>query len=192
MSSIGSVDVGQGLSQLLQRLSLARPTQSASSTAAVSPANAGNSNTITNQDVQGAHRRNRENSALFSKIDSAVTSALQSAQSNGSSDPNKVVQDAIAKVFKDNNITPPTPSANGRVSASDPDGDGDSHVAGHFGTNDNSAQQSFLQTLQSFGVNAQQFRNDFLTAVKDAQAGQASPSTAFKSFPPGSVVDTTA
>ena len=38
----------------------------------------------------------------------------------------------------------------------------------------------------------QQFRSDFLAAVKDAQGGQADPSTAFKSLPPGSTVDTTA
>ena len=192
MSSIGSIGLGQGLSQLLQQLSLARPTQPANASSAVGAASATNSNPITPQEVQGPPRHHRGNSALFSKIDAAVTSALQAAQSNGSADPNKVIQDAIAKVFRDNNITPPTPNARSKASPSDPDGDSDTHAAGQFGASGSSAQQSFLQTLQAFGVNAQQFQNDFLTAVKNAQAGQSNPSTALKSFPPGSAVDTTA
>ena len=57
----------------------------------------------------------------------------------------------------------------------------------------NSADQSdFAQTLQDYGIDSDQFQQDFQTAVQQAQGGQIDPSTAFASFPPGLIVDTTA
>jgi hypothetical protein len=43
--------------------------------------------------------------------------------------------------------------------------------------------------LQSFGVTPEQFQNDFMSAIKDAQAGQVNPSTALQSFGAGSLLD---
>ena len=45
----------------------------------------------------------------------------------------------------------------------------------------------------SYWVDPQQFHQDLLAAIKDAQnGGQADPATLFKNFPPGSNVDTIA
>ena len=49
-----------------------------------------------------------------------------------------------------------------------------------------------MQTLQSFGVDPKQFFQDFQSAVQNAQNGQFDPSTAFSSFPPGTLVNTLA
>lgn len=116
------------------------------------------------------------------QIQDAVTSALQSAQSTGSaSSPNKIVEDAIAKVLGNNNTG---------VSSTRQDADGDNDGSTGASTSATANMQSFFQTLQSFGVSPQQFQQDLLSAVKDAQNGTVNTSTAFQNFPVGSTLDT--
>lgn len=190
MSAVSSVDAGQGLYQFIQQLGAG----AAASTAPAATTDATSTGTATSpgqptQAAGGAHHRHGHGE-MFSKIESAVTSALQSAQANGSSDPNKVIQDAIAKVFQNAGNASSTGSQQAGGSNPDADGDTDASGASAADASSSSAHQAFLQTLQSLGVSPQQFHADFLAAIKDAQNGQVDPAAAMKSFPPGSTVDT--
>jgi len=79
----------------------------------------------------------------------------------------------------------------GGTSGTDPDGDGDPTATGS-GTSTSASNQTFSQMLQSMRVTPQQFHADFLAAVQAAQGGKIDPSAVFQSFPPGSMVDTSA
>lgn len=189
MSSVSGIGgSAQGLYQFLQSLS---STSSASSPTAASSSSSSTDATQTlGQALQGAaghHRHHGGGGGFMKQIQDAVGSALQSAQSSGSTtDPNQIVEDAIAKVLQNNpSSTPASAQAGG---ANDPDGDGDGSSAASGGASSASGQ-TFDQLLQSFGVSAQQFRQDFLSAVKDAQGGQMNPLTALQSFPIGSTLD---
>lgn len=185
MSAISSV--GSGLQQFAQGISVNAPDGAATAPQA---ATAGGGDA-----VQGAHHHHRGGGhgggAGFAKVQQAVTSALEAAQSNGSStDPNQVIQDAIKQAFQQNQAggTSSAPTANG----TDTGGDQDGSAAAGGSTSPDAARQAFAQTLQSFGVSEQQFHADFAAALQGAQGGQADASAAFKSFPAGSVVDTAA
>lgn len=190
MSAVSSMDAGQGLYQFIQQLGAGSATTAAapaSATDATSSATATDSSQTTQATGGGHHHHGH--GAMFGKIESAVTSALQSAQADGDSDPNKVIEDAIAKVFQ-NSANGSTGAGTQRAGGSDPDGDGDTDAPGATDIDAGSAKQAFLQTLQSLGVDPQQFHADFVAAIKDAQNGQVDPAAALKSFPPGSNVDT--
>ncbi|HEX4796974.1 MAG TPA: hypothetical protein VH370_24500, partial [Humisphaera sp.] len=138
--------------------------------------------------VGGHHHHHHGNGQMAQQIQSAVTSALQSTQGDSSSDPNTVIQDAIEKVLK--NAGAGGSSASGQPATSDPATDA-ANESGGTTPNATSSRQAFGQLLQSFGVDPQQFHNDFLAAIHDAQNGQVNSGTALKSFPPGSVIDET-
>lgn len=194
MSSISSIGGGDlGLSQFYQQISGATASPAAAAPAAVDSATVTDPAADTTQAAQASgHHHHGHGGGLFKKIESAVTTALQSAQSDPSADPNKVVEDAIAKVFKDNGVTPPNGTdASAGVKPNDPDGDGDQDASGQGG-GVSSAKSAFAQTLQGFGIDPAQFHSDFLAAVKDAQNGSSDPSSLFQDFPVGSTVDTTA
>lgn len=191
MSSISSI--GQGAYQFLQSISgNAPPVTNASSATGVQIDSTSNA-AQTVQGSGGGHHHHHNQSGAFSKIEAAVTGALQAAQSAGSSsDPNQVIEDAISKIFKNSSSANPQASpGSANPPGSDPDGDGSTNAAGQPDAG-NSAQQSFFQSLQSLGVSPQQFHSDFLAAIKDAQGGNVNPSALFSSFPPGTTVDTTA
>jgi len=198
--------LGSSLNDVLQRIaknpSAAQTTDAATAAASSSaqPVDNGSAASSANG-VRHHHHLRRE---LFKKIESSVTDALQSISSDPSADPNKVVQDAIAKVLKDSGINLPATgqtqdaaaaaTANGTTAkgkGSDPDQDGDVHGAGGGPRPQDTAFQAFVQLLQSHGIDAKQFRQDFQTALDQARGGQVDPSTALKSFPPGTVIDTT-
>jgi hypothetical protein len=198
MSSISSVSGSDpGLFQFYNSVSTGASTPAAA-TPTVAPADPTSATSATTpaadpqatQAAAGQHHHGH--GGLFKKIESAVTDALQAAKSDPSADPNKVVEDAIAKVFKDNGVTPP--AGTNSAAGVKPDSDGDGDASGQSNTV-SSARQAFQQTLQGFGVNASQFHSDFLAAIKDAQSGQSDTSDSsslFGGFPPGSLVDTTA
>ena len=187
MSSISGV--GQSLSQYFQSISANSPAQPTSVTSSASAADSAAAGSATTTPVHGKGHHHHGHGGGSKQIQQAVTDALQSASTSGSStDPNQTIQDAIAKVFQNSNSATPTSAST--TTGSDPDGDDDTDAAGEAG-GDNTAQQAFLKALQSFGVDPQQFHQDFLAAVKDAQGGQINPNTAFQSFPPGTFVDTT-
>jgi hypothetical protein len=144
----------------------------------------------------GPHRRHAQ--AAFKQIQSAVMSALQAAQAGGSSqtgastqaagaasDPNQIIEDAIAKVLK-SSIAAPGASPDGTSTGDSTGTTSGSTTAAPAAT---SAPQTFKSILQSFGVTPEQFQNDFMSAIKDAQAGQVNPSTAMQSFGAGSLLD---
>lgn len=196
VSSIGSS--GQGLYRFIQNLSAGGSLSAAPSSATDSTnSTAASGAQSTQAGAIGGHHHHHHGGGLFQQIESAVSSALQSAQSSGSStDPNQIIQDAISKVIKNQqnqSASGTNAAANGaQPTGSDPDGDGDTHSAGQAGSAGSSAQQAFFQTLQSLGVSPQQFHSDFLAAIQNAQNGQVDVGTAMKSFPPGSTVDTLA
>ena len=202
MSAISGV--GQGLSAYFQSLSVSNPaaassapvTDPSNATAAASVAAASiaaDSSAGQGQEVSGHHHHHGGHGggggALFKNIQAAVSSALQSAQSDNSADPNQVVEDAIAKVLQQKGGQ--SSSATG-TTGTDPNGNGATQAAAPSDGTTNSARQSFFQTLKSYGIDPQQFCSDFLAAVKDAQNGQANVATALQSIPPGTTVDTTA
>jgi hypothetical protein len=136
---------------------------------------------------------------MLGKVQDAVTSALQSAQSDPSADPNQTIQDAIAKVFQQNGARGPGgaqgATGGGGPRPPGPDGDGDGANGSAQGSSEtgSSKMQAFFQTLQDqYGISADQFRQDFQSAVQQARNGQSDSSTAFRSFPPGTLVDTAA
>jgi hypothetical protein len=195
MSSISSVSGSDpGLFQFYNSVSTGAST-SAAATPTVAPADPTSATSATTpaadpQATQAAAPQHHHgHGGMFKKIESAVTDALQAAKSDPSADPNKVVEDAIAKVFKDNGATPP--AGTDTSAGVKPDSDGDQNASSQTDSV-SSARQAFQQTLQGFGVNASQFHSDFLAAIKDAQSGESDPSSVFSSFPPGSTLDTTA
>jgi len=195
MSTIGSAGSVSGLYQFFQGISAntATPTSATSTTSGVD----GTTSTDASQTGQISshhhHHGGGGGGAMFKQIQSAVTSALQSAQANGTDqDPNQVIEDAISSVLKNagNGTSATGSTATGaRQSVAYPDGDGDTDANG-AAEGSESAKQSFFQGLQALGVDPQQFHQDFLAAVQNAQNGNVDPSTAFQSFPPGSGVDT--
>lgn len=200
MSSISSAGAGAGLFQYFKSIGAAGSSDASTNAAATdSTAATGSPFTVTSdaqtsgQHVQGHHRHGKGGGQFFKKLQDAVSSALQQAKSSGdSADPNQVVQDAIAKVLKEQGgpAAPGQSPAAGAPVDSDGDHDGSTHAVGS--SQSASAQSAFAQTLQSFGIDASQFHSDFLAAIKDAKGGNVDPSTAFQSFPPGAQVDTTA
>jgi hypothetical protein len=198
MSSISINGGDQGLAQFFQKLSSSTASPNVAATVApTAAASVAVSDTTTSDDkgVQGAGGHHHGHGGLFKKVEAAVTTALEAAKSDPNADPNKVVEDAIAKVFKDSGVTPPTgaDASAGVKSATDPDGDGNQDPAGKADSEVSAARQAFTQTLQAFGVSASQFHTDFLAAIKDAQGGASDAGDSlFKTFPPGSSVDTTA
>jgi len=131
-------------------------------------------------------------SALFQQVQSVVSSALQSAQQSGSTaDPNQVIQSAIAQIFKNQQNAGGGKSGQPSAAVNDPDGDTD--TPGVADSDAAANKNAFAQLLQSNGVDAQQFQQDFLSAVQSAQSGGgADASSVYAGLPPGSLVDTLA
>ena len=198
MSAISSISAN--LYQYSQNLSATTQAPATSAAAATTAATAtagatSTDGTTSGQPVQG-HRHHHHgghsgagaNSQLFQQVQQAVTSALQSSSQSGTN-PNQAVEDAITKVLQNNtSAVPQTP--NGAAQANTSASTASQRTTGAPGTPGTSSLQAFFQTLQSAGINPQQFQQDFASAVQNAQNGNADASTAFKSFPPGSVVDT--
>ena len=184
MSSISSLSSSaSGLYSFIQSLSGNNQTSAASAASSTDPTQSASGQAV---GAAGGHHHHHGGSGAMKQIQDAVTNALQTAQSSGSSsDPNQIIEDAIAKVLQNNNGAT-TGTTLGGTSDADGDGDGSTGANGAGGT----SAQSFQQILKSFGVSPQQFHQDFLSAVKDAQGGQMNPLTAMQSFPVGSTVDT--
>jgi hypothetical protein len=196
MSAISSIGgSGQGLYQFLQSVSVngAAATSSASATAAQP-----NGTDATGAAGAQPHHHHHHHGGgggggdLFKKIEDAVTSALQSAQTQGNgaaTDPNQTIENAIAQVFKQQQ----GPSTSGAAPSS---ADGNSPAAAapssDAQSSETSARNAFFNALKSFGVSPQQFHADFLAALQQSHDGQPNVGVALQSFPPGSVVDTTA
>jgi hypothetical protein len=203
MSSISGI--GQGINPYLQSLSVTPPaSQATTATASTATQGTTDDSGTSSQAVSGGHHHHHHGGgggggSLFSEIQSAVSTALQSAQTNGSaSDPNKVVEDAIAQVIKNHQNGASGTQNQTSPSATDPDGDGDTAAAstgstGSTNSTGSTDRSTFDQLLQSNGIDPQQFQKDFLSAVQTAQnGGSADASDVFSNFPPGSVVDTLA
>jgi len=200
MSSISSVG-GNSVALYFQNLSATSNASASNAVTTTSPTTTTSSTggTDASQAIQGGRRHHHGHadagkSEFFQQLQTAVSGALQSAQQGGT-DPNKVIEDAISQIFKNNaNATSPSSAkANQPASVNDSDGDGDGSPAeagGPAGKTQNSALQSFFNTLQSYGIDPQQFHQDFLTAATSAQNGASNTSTAFQSIPPGTLIDT--
>jgi hypothetical protein len=145
MSAISSVGSNSSLYSFLQSL---QQSSGSSSTAGSSSG------------VQGTHHHHKHGGGggggLMSQIQNAVTSALQSSQSSGSTtDPNQVVQNAIAQVLQNGSTSAATTAAG-------------TSAAGTTA----SSPQAFFQTLQASGVTPQQFLSDFMAALQSTQSAQ--------------------
>src|SRR5260221_7455015 len=147
MSSTSINASDQGLAQFFRKLSSSTASGSvaapAATTASASVASVSDTTTSDGNGVQGASGHHHGHGGLFKKVEAAVNSALEAAKSDPNADPNKVVEDAIAKVFKDSGVTPPGGAGNasgGAKSANDPDGDGDQDAAGKADSDVSSAR----------------------------------------------------
>jgi hypothetical protein len=196
---MSTISVG-GLSQLYQSGSLyapqvqtTDPNDPSNPTVSVDQSNATTDGST--QQVQGHHHHHHAGGAggagqqgFFSKLQAAVTSALQSAQSGGAgTDPNQAIQNAIESVVKGDNNGDSSSSTDATASTSET-----STTDSSAPVDPQAAREQFFQTLQSYGVDPQQFHQDFLSAMEAAKGGNVDPSSAFSSLPPGSVVDTSA
>jgi hypothetical protein len=191
MSSISSTQSGLGLAQFLQSIA-------GNTTAASSNSSSGTVGSSSTAPAQSGHHR--QHGAAFDKLANAITNALQSVSSTGtgtstsSTDPNQTITQALEKIFKNGSLG----------TFSDPDDDTSTTATttpvsnnatptpstSSTSTPSSSLPASFVQTLQSFGVTAQQFQTDFTNALKNAQeSGSVDVSSVFKNFPVGSVVD---
>ncbi|HWE94464.1 MAG TPA: hypothetical protein VG269_10905 [Tepidisphaeraceae bacterium] len=190
MSSVSSVSgAGQGLYQFIQSLSAAGSSQAAAATSPTDPTSASAASS-SGQAVQGSGHHHHGGGGKFKQIEDAVTSALQAAQSSGTSqDPNQIIESAISKVLQNTGSAAPATGSATQAPGTDPDGDGSS-ATGSTSAATPPGGNSFLQALQTLGVSPQQFHSDFLAAIKDAQGGNPNPATAFQSFPPGTTIDT--
>jgi hypothetical protein len=199
MAALGISDLTSGsyLQTLMQQLA-AKATATPATTATTPTTTATTTDTQatagTTQSASSTPHHHHKRAEFFKQIETAVTTALQTAQSDGSStDPNKVIEDTIAKFFKDNNISLPTPaSGNDASAAASQNTNSTSQASAQQEASPGSVRQAFFDLLKNFGVSPQQFRNDFLTAIKDAQAGQANTATALQSIPVGSSINTLA
>jgi len=184
MSSIGSTQAGGGLAQFLPSLS---PASSSSSNAS-----SGSTNSTASSFLQKLGQHRKHGGGGFAKLASAVTSALQSA-SNGSggsvaTDANQAITQALTKIFANGSITSPGPGDADAPASNSTTGNATS--GGATTTAAAGLPAEFVKTLQGFGVTPQQFQSDVTAALKTAQQnGGADISSAFKSFPIGSVVD---
>jgi hypothetical protein len=157
---------------------LARPTSSKKSAGAASSASAAAGATSTGK---GGKSKNKAAASFLSQIEQAVTNALQSAKQSDASDPNDIVQSAIEQVFSQGS-PPDAATANAEAS----------NLALQNGGTADAAHSAFLQALKANGIDPEQFKTDFLSAVKEAKNGVGNVATALKNLPPGSLLDTTA
>ena len=185
MSAISS-STGPDLYQWLQQVGL-QPSTSASpnpvATAATQAQNAlSNPQDPNATDTASAtphHHGHHQHQNAAGKIESAVTSALQSAPDG--SDPNQIIKDAITKALQSgnsqsNNANNPSPT-----------------TTNTNGSNTSGTSDPFTQLLQSHGINPQQFQQDLQDALSTQSSGGSSVdfATLFKNFAPGSLLQTT-
>lgn len=182
MSAAIVAQAGVGLLQFLQgAVSGASAAANASSGAQTS------SNASGGTFATGGHHKH---GGAFGKLVDAITNALQSASNSSSgtttSDPNQTIIQALTQIFQNGSLSSigeaePTSLTAETPSAADPEAS----------SNTSGLPNAFVQTLQSFGVTPEQFEGDLAAALKAAQSsGNFDPSMLFKSFPPGSAVDT--
>jgi hypothetical protein len=199
MSLIGSI--GQSLFHLFQSVGGNQPTNSQTTPTTGSSSLSSTTSSIEStlsQAIQGSGHHHHhhhgggsseangsdsagQSSGIFGQIESAVVSALQSssaAQSTtGPTDLDQVVQSAITSVLTGKAPSTSNPTDAGATDQADSDGQ--------------TTGASFIQTLEKYGISAEQFRKDFLTAIQGlngAQSGSAA-TTASQAIPPGSLLD---
>lgn len=178
MSSVSSI--GSELSNLYKAFQQASdPNASAAASTATAQAADPNATSAPAAASGQAHHHHHGAHGLRSQIETAVTDALKS--SDGKTDPNKVVQDAIASVFA--KIQQGSTAGSTTLSTA-----ATSQTAGASSTD----RQAFAQLLQSYGIDPQQFRQDMQSAMQSSNGGSVDFSKLFRSFPAGSGVDTTA
>jgi hypothetical protein len=197
MSSISGIDGGSSLALYFQNLSATSNTSATDATTATSPTTttSSTSNTDASPAIQGGHHHHHGHadaakSEFFQQLQTAVTGALQSAQQGGT-DPNKAIQDAISQIFNNNNssATSQTSAPANQPATTNDSNDGPPASAGDPPGSATSSLQAFFNTLQSYGIDPQQFHQDFLAAATNAQNGAVNTSTAFQSIPPGTLID---
>ncbi|HEY1685360.1 MAG TPA: hypothetical protein VGG19_11395 [Tepidisphaeraceae bacterium] len=198
MSAVSGIG-NSAIYQYLQATQASQSTQSgvsgSSSASSASSVQAAINNSGSSK-AHGSHRHQDDSAAMaqpggtggsqrMQQLQNAVVTALQTAKANPSSDSNDIVQSAIASIFK-NSMNASAPQAAGT------DADGDDDGSATAASDTDTEQSTFFDTLQQYGIDPQQFQQDFQTAVQQAQGGEIDSSTAFQSFPPGVIVDTTA
>jgi len=183
MSSAGSISGGQGLYQFLHRLQAGQGGQGVQG-----PQGAGGPppGGPPPGGMSGAHgHHGGKGGAMMSKIESAVTDALNS--SSDDSDADQTIQDAISKVLGGSSDS----TAGSTTDPSSTDGT----AATQSPEDAAAARQSFFETLKEHGIDPKQFRQDLMAALKQAHqdgSGEIDRSTAFASVPAGVAVDVAA
>jgi hypothetical protein len=193
MSSISLGGISPSLYTYLQGVNSTKKTSQSAPTPPVTTAedSDGDSDGSSSSTQATSTSRQHDGGAFFQAIQSAVASALQTAQSSSlTTNPNQVIQSAIAQVLKTQQNGAESNSGQTSVAANDPDGDGDTDAPGVADSDTSNTQTVFAQLLQSNGVNAQQFQNDFRAAIQSARSGvSAIPGSVFSGFPTGSTLD---
>jgi hypothetical protein len=182
MSTISSLGSDQSVFSTLSNLAAGQQQVSQANASTGTAASSNQSGST--QTVHGGHHHHGggKDGALFNQLQSAVSSALESAQADGTeTDPNQIVQDTIAKVL------------NGQQNGSTGSTSSSADPSAPTTTSSTESKAAFQQLLASNGIDAQQFQQDFQAAIQSAQNGGSSDaSSIYSNFPPGSAVDTTA
>lgn len=162
--------LNQGLSKLIQKIS-----GNSSVTNAIASAAPAAVQTL-GKVISGIGHHGHKGAQMMLQIQQAVTTALQSSQASGNTaDPDQTIENAIAQVLQ---ATMSSASSTADSDESDPQ------------TPSPLDQNSFFQTLQSFGINEAQFHKDFLSAVQDvANKTGTSAGTILKNTPPGLIIN---
>jgi hypothetical protein len=139
---------------------------------------------------------------MFRKLVAAVSSALEAAQANPAADPNQVLEQTMAEFLADNHIQPPSHRTGRKLRAAEaeaqpaaepsPEPEPEAalaETAPQPAPAPSLAYQGFMQMLRSYGIDPQQFRQDFYAALRQTRAGTVDPSAALQSFPPGTTID---
>jgi hypothetical protein len=183
MSAAIVAQAGAGLFQFLQGLTASQPS-------AASNASSGATANVSSGTTAAGGHHHKHGSGVFDKLASAITSALQSANSSGgtAADANQTITQALTKIFTNGSLG--STGATDSTSADATDSTDASDDTDATGSSTTGLPQEFLKALQSFGVTPQQFQSDLSSALKSAQqSGGFDISKLFKSFPTGSVVD---
>ena len=130
------------------------------------------------------HHHHHRGGGLLGRIESAVTSALQSSQADGGADDtDQVIQDAIVAALQGGG-SDPAPATGSGAPASAP------QLGGAEGGRSGSGLQGFLQSLQAQGVDPRQFFAEFKAAqdrIRQGKEPAAAPTTSA-----GAALDVTA
>jgi hypothetical protein len=167
-------------------------TSNVSSTSSSGPSvNSSMTGNGTTSNIQGKHHHHHA-SNLSSGMQSAITSALQNAPSG--SNANSIIQNTITSFLSGASAAggASTNSMSSTLATLENSATGSTGSAGsNSGTTGSSLTEQFFQLLHNNGVTPQDFHQDLMSGIEQAQqnGGQPNVSSLFNNTGPGTLID---